>query len=119
MDSLRYLRGLLYLSIGKIVDALGDLYTIENSQLFPMVLLKDKIFPSLTETQKELIFEQPFYKEASECRLLDKNDSIDTFHSSIDAFSSELNVRFSDLSKLACKTNLTNKILDNDFRRFL
>lgn len=111
MDSLRYLRGLAYISIGKIIDGLEDLYTIENSQLFPMNLLKNKIFPSLSEDQKGIIFEQQFFKEAPECRLLDKSDSIENFHSSFDAFNSESNVRFSELSKTPCKTNFISNCM--------
>lgn len=73
-DCLYYLRGLLKISLGKLIDGLNDLYLIDSIEIFPKLLLNLVIIPSLSPNLKEKLFEESFYIGVPNSRKFDNNE---------------------------------------------
>ena len=61
--------------MGRINEALMDLYLIESAEVFPRSLLQNVIIPTLTPSQKEKLFEASFYKGAKDFKIFESNNS--------------------------------------------
>lgn len=85
-DCLLYLRGLYYVLLNKLLDGFRDFYSIESNNLFPKQLIQDEIYANLSQTQKEYLKEQDFYRTASEFKKIcdDYNNKFQTSITSVD-----------------------------------
>ncbi len=69
-DCLRYLIGLLSISVGRISNGFQLLYEIECQSLFPRNLIQNSIIPLLSQQMKETLFEADFFVNAPEWRKM-------------------------------------------------
>ncbi len=69
-DCLLYLRALFYFSTGKIKESFEDFYSIDSKEIFPINLIEDEIWSSLSPSQKEMIKEEKFYKNSFEYKKI-------------------------------------------------
>ena len=58
--------------MNKIKEGFNDFYSIEFNNFFPKSLITDEILPTFNDTQKDIIVDQLFYKNASDFKKVIK-----------------------------------------------
>ncbi len=86
----------------KIKEGFSDFFSIEFNTFFPKSLIIDEILPTLNVSQKDIIMDQPFYKNAGDFKKVIKMSQRGV--SIISTIDEEEYENFQDLSKF-CKPN--------------